>query len=196
MACFDAEQREALYTDELKGLIGESVAPEVIAGPWERASGTAPLDVMLEVDVESYLPGDLLVKMDIATMAHALEARSPLLDVAVMELAASIPAAMKVRGLEKKVVLRDALRGWLPDEILDRPKQGFAVPLAAWLRGDLRDWAEEILFDPVTAGRGYFDQAYVRAMVDRHVAGADDASLRIWALVVLELWHREFVDAR
>jgi asparagine synthase (glutamine-hydrolysing) len=195
MACFDAGQREALYSDGLKALIGESTAPEVIAGPWRRASGASALDVMLEVDVESYLPGDLLVKMDVATMAHALEARSPLLDVAVMELAASIPASMKVRGLEKKVILRDALRGLIPSEILDRPKQGFAVPLAGWLRNDLRDWARDILFDPLTASRGYFDQAYVRRMFDRHVAGEEDASPRIWALLVLELWHREFADA-
>jgi asparagine synthase (glutamine-hydrolysing) len=111
-----------------------------------------------------------------------------------MELGASLPASMKVRGLEKKILLRDALRDWLPDEILDRPKRGFAVPLAAWLRTDLREWAEEILFDPRTVARGYFDQAYVRRMFDRHVAGQEDAYPRIWALIVLELWHREFLD--
>jgi asparagine synthase (glutamine-hydrolysing) len=194
MSCFDAGQRDALYSEALKARIGPSAAPEVIAGPWGRASGATALDVMLEVDVESYLPGDLLVKIDVATMAHSLEARSPLLDVAVMELAASIPAALKVRGLEKKVVLRDALRGWLPDEILDRPKRGFAVPLADWLRSNLCEWAREILFDPVTTGRGYFDQVYVRRMFERHVAGLEDASPRIWALLVLELWHREFAD--
>ncbi|MDX6618952.1 MAG: hypothetical protein QOK36_1338, partial [Gaiellales bacterium] len=194
MACFDADQRAALYSDDLRSLIGETSAPEVIAGPWRDASGDSPLDVMLEVDVESCLPGDLLVKMDIASMAHSLEARSPLLDVAVMELGASLPASMKVRGLEKKILLRDALRDWLPDEILDRPKRGFAVPLAAWLRTDLREWAEEILFDPRTVARGYFDQAYVRRMFDRHVAGQEDAYPRIWALIVLELWHREFLD--
>ncbi|MGI8801055.1 MAG: asparagine synthase (glutamine-hydrolyzing) [Solirubrobacteraceae bacterium] len=194
MSCFDPDQRAALYADDLKAAIGESEAAGVIAGPWARASGATPLDVMLEVDVESYLPGDLLVKMDIATMAHSLEARSPLLDVEVMELAASIPAGLKVRGLEKKVLLRDALRGRLPDEILDRPKRGFAVPLADWLRTDLRHWAAEILFDPRTAARGYFDQGYVRRMFERHVAAAEDASPRLWALVMLELWHREFVD--
>ena len=194
MACFDAGARAELYSDELKASIDQTHAAEVIAGPWRGASGGAALDVMLEVDVESFLPGDLLVKMDIATMAHSLEARSPFLDVAVMELGASIPASLKVRGLEKKVLLRDALRDWLPDAILDRPKWGFAVPLADWLRTDLRAWAQEILFDARTVGRGYFDQAYVRRMFDRHVAGVDDASPRIWALLVLELWHREFVD--
>jgi asparagine synthase (glutamine-hydrolysing) len=194
MACFDAEQRASLYSPELKELIDETSAPEVIADPWRHASGDSALDVMLEVDVESFLPGDLLVKMDIATMANSLEARSPLLDVAVMELGASIPAGLKVRGLEKKVLLRDALRGWLPDEILDRPKRGFAVPLADWLRTDLREWAREILFDPRTVARGYFEQSYVERMFARHVAGEEDAYPRIWALIVLELWHREFTD--
>jgi asparagine synthase (glutamine-hydrolysing) len=194
MACFDPGQRAALYSDELKATIDETLSAEVIAGPWRGASGQSPLDVMLEVDVESFLPGDLLVKMDIATMAHSLEARSPFLDVAVMELGASIPASLKVRGLEKKVLLRDALREWLPDRILDRPKWGFAVPLGEWLRTDLRSWAQDILFDSRTTDRGYFNQAYVRRMFDRHVAGEEDASPRIWALLVLESWHREFAD--
>ena len=111
---------------------------------------------MLEVDVATYLPDDLLAKIDIATMAHSLEARSPLLDHELMEFAASIPAELKVRGTREEVVLRDALRGWLPDEILDRPKQGFGVPLGDWLRGDLRDWARDVLLDPATLDRGYF----------------------------------------
>jgi asparagine synthase (glutamine-hydrolysing) len=149
---------------------------------------------MLEVDVETYLPGDLLVKMDIATMAYSLEARSPLLDPEVMELGASIPARLKLRGLDKKVILRDALRGWIPDDVLDRPKMGFGVPLVDWFRGDLSDWSRGILLDPSTLGRGYFHEPYVRETLDRHVAGIEDTSPRIWALLVLELWLREFVD--
>ena len=89
-------------------------------------------------------------------MAYGLEARSPFLDHELMELAASIPASLKVRGSEKKWILREALRGWLPDEILDRPKQGFSVPLSGWLRGDLRAWSREVLLDRETLDRGYF----------------------------------------
>ena len=103
---------------------------------------------MLEVDVAHLPPDDLIVKMDIATMAHALEARSPLLDHELMEFAASLPADLKLRGGEKKWILREALRGWLPDDILDRPKQGFSVPLGDWLRGDLRELARDVLLDP------------------------------------------------
>jgi asparagine synthase (glutamine-hydrolysing) len=194
MSYFDWMQRDELYTDDFKELIGESLTADVIAGPWYAASGTDPIDVMLETDVETYLPGDLLVKMDIATMAYSLEARSPLLDPEVMELGASLPAELKLRGTEKKVVLRDALRGWIPDDILDRPKMGFGVPIVDWFRNDLREWARDILLDPSTRERGWFDSGYVEMTLDRHARGLEDASSRIWALLVLELWLREFVD--
>ena len=113
-----------------------------------------------------------------------------------MQLAASIPASLKVRGSEKKWILREALRGWLPDDILDRPKQGFSVPLSGWLRGDLRAWAREVLLDRETLDRGYFrTAARSPGLLDRHAAGGDDDDKRIWALLMLELWHREFIDA-
>jgi asparagine synthase (glutamine-hydrolysing) len=194
MSYFDWLQRDELYTDEFQELIGDSLAPDVIGGPWYESNGADPIDVMLATDVETYLPGDLLVKMDIATMAYSLEARSPLLDPEVMELAASLPAELKMRGTEKKVILRDALRGWIPDEVLDRPKMGFGVPIVDWFRHDLRDWARDILLDPSTRERGWFDTGYVESTLDRHAAGLEDASSRIWALLVLELWMREFVD--
>ncbi len=108
---------------------------------------------MLEVDATTYLPGDLITKIDIATMAYALEARSPLLDHQLMEFAASIPADLKVRGREKKWIFRQALRGWLPDEILDRPKQGFTVPVGDWFRTDLREMLRDVLLDPGSLDR-------------------------------------------
>ena len=111
-----------------------------------------------------------------------------------MQLAASIPASLKIRGSEKKWILREALRGWLPDDILDRPKQGFSVPLSSWLRTDLRSWAREVLLDRETLDRGYFEPRAVTRLLDRHAAGADDDDKRIWALLMLELWHREFID--
>jgi len=128
-------------------------------------------------------------------MAYSLEARSPFLDPEVMEFAASLPDDFKVRGTQKKVFLREALRGWIPDDVLDRPKMGFGVPLGQWFREDLREWSHEILLDPSTLRRGYFRPEHVRGMLDRHARGVDDASPRIWALLVFELWHREFVDA-
>jgi asparagine synthase (glutamine-hydrolysing) len=194
MSFFDVAAREELYTPEYKALIGESLAPDVIAGPWHEASGESSIDVMLEVDVETYLPGDLLVKMDIATMAYSLEARSPFLDHDLMEFAASLPAELKLDGMNKKIVLRDAMRGWIPDEILDRPKMGFGVPIVDWFRGELRGYVEEVLLDPQARSRGYFREKAVRSLIDRHVSGRQDVSYQIWALLMHELWHREFVD--
>jgi len=193
MSWFDATQRRALYTEQFAETAG-AATENVIAASWAQASGDAVLDKMLEVDVQTYLAGDLIPKIDIATMAYGLEARSPLLDHELMQFAASIPAGLKVRGSEKKWILREALRGWLPDDILDRPKQGFTVPLSDWLRNDLRSWSREILLDRETLSRGYFDGAAVRRLMDRHDAGADDDAKRIWSLLMLELWHREVVD--
>jgi asparagine synthase (glutamine-hydrolysing) len=194
VGCFDAAARDQLYSSEFRAISGASPADAVIRGPWEGASGDAVVDVMLEVDINTYLVDDLIAKIDIATMAHSLEARSPLLDHELMELAASIPADMKVRGSQKKWILREALRGWLPDEILDRPKQGFSVPESDWLRTDLAGFARDVLLDRASLDRGYFDERAVRGLIDRHAAGADVEARRLWSLLVLELWHRECVD--
>ena len=190
---FDAAQRRGLYTPAFAEAAGNS-ADEVIAARWAAASGATVIDKMLEVDVATYLPDDLISKIDIATMAHALEARSPFLDHQLMEMAATIPAGLKVRGREKKWILREALRGWLPDDILDRPKQGFSVPLSSWLRTDLREWSREVLLDRTTRDRGYFDPDAVQGLLDRHAAGNDGDAKRIWALLMHELWHRDFID--
>ena len=195
MAYFADEQRAALYSPEFQSLVGESEAPGVISTPWHEASGASVVDVMLEVDTTTYLPDDLLTKIDIATMAHGLEARSPFLDHELLELSAAIPAAYKVRGSEKKWILRESLREWLPDELLDRPKQGFSVPLSDWFRGDLRNHVREVLLDRETLGRGWFREREVRGLLDRHDAGADGEASRLWALLMLEYWQREVVDA-
>jgi asparagine synthase (glutamine-hydrolysing) len=192
---FGAEDRLDLYTPDFAAHLEGADATSEIMTRWTQASGTSVVDRMLEVDVSTYLVDDLITKIDIATMAHALEARSPFLDHRLMELGASIPANLKIRGGEKKWILREALRPWLPSEILDRGKQGFSVPLSSWLRTDLRDWARDILLDPATRGRGYFMPEAITTLLDRHLAGADGDARRIYSLLMFELWHREFVDA-
>lgn len=194
MSWIDADLRAQLYSDDFAAHVRRETDPGVITGPWNQASGKDVLDVMLEVDVLSYLPGDLITKIDIATMAYALEARSPLLDHELMEFAASIPADLKVRGREKKWIFREALRGWIPDDILDRPKQGFSVPIGEWFRNDLRELVHEVLLDPHTLGRGYFRADTVTSMLARHDAGADSETKPLWALFVFELWQRESLD--
>jgi asparagine synthase (glutamine-hydrolysing) len=194
VSLFDRDRRAWLYRPEHAATLGgPRIASEAIAEPWRETSARSRLDLLLDVDVRTYLPGDLLAKIDIATMAHSLEARSPFLDPEMMQFAAAIPARMKLRGMEKKLVLRDALRAWLPDSILDRPKQGFSVPLAEWLRGDLREYSHEILLDPSSLSRERFRPGAVRELLDGHLAG-EDHSHRIWALLMLELWRAEVVE--
>ncbi|HEX9314697.1 MAG TPA: asparagine synthase-related protein, partial [Actinomycetota bacterium] len=150
-------------------------------------------DAAMDVDVQTYLPGDLLVKMDIATMANSLEARSPLLDHKVMEFAASLPSDMKIRGRTSKWLLRRAGRGWIPDEVLDRPKMGFGVPVAAWLRNELRDLVHDALTDVTARSRPYFEPATVDRLLEEHEAGTVHGA-RLWTLLCFELWQRAFVD--
>jgi len=111
-----------------------------------------------------------------------------------VSFAASLPTRLKVRGAQKKVGLRIALRGWVPDEVLDAPKRGFQPPLAAWLRGELREITHDVLLDRQARGRGYFDNGVVRRMLDEHERAAADHAQGIWTLLVFELWHRAFVD--
>jgi asparagine synthase (glutamine-hydrolysing) len=191
---FNRSEREALLGEAALAATGTATA-DVIAGPWRNASGRSRLDALLETDVATYLPGDLLVKMDIASMAYSLEARSPLLDPELMQFAASLPARYKARLTQKKWILRRAYRGRIPDEVLDGRKRGFGVPLGAWFRNELRDFTREVLLDPVSLGRGLVREGPTRALLDQHDRGGADRSMQIWTLLMLELWHREFVDA-
>lgn len=186
--------RARLYTRQFDDLIGSSIVPEVLGEPWRASTAVDLVDRMLDVDRLTYLADDLLSKVDIATMACSLEGRSPLLDHELMEFAASLPADMKIRGAQKKVVLRAAMRGRVPDEILDAPKRGFQPPLATWLRGELNEMAQDVLLDATARARAVFDPHEVKGLLDRHLAGRQDNSLAIWTLIMSELWHREFID--
>ncbi|MEO8092017.1 MAG: asparagine synthase (glutamine-hydrolyzing) [bacterium] len=194
---FNQRERAALYTEEFKAELERLAplsAPRVMSHALEGSDAPTPLERFLDADVNTYLPSDLLVKMDIATMAHSLEVRSPLLDHVFMELAAGLPAAMKRRGRTSKVALKDALRTWVPDHILDRPKMGFSVPLADWFRGRLRELPEEVLLDDRSLGRGIFREEAIRALIDHHLAGRADNSRKLWSLLQLELWFRTYID--
>jgi asparagine synthase (glutamine-hydrolysing) len=194
MSHLNGLRRDELYTDSFQESVSLTRAQELITDAWRGASATNVLDKMLDTDVRTYLPDDLLTKVDIASMSYSLEARSPLLDHELVEFAASLPTSEKIRGKEKKVIFRNALRGWLPDEILDAPKRGFHPPLADWLRGELGGFAREVLLDPATRDRGYFRSDRVAALIDQHAKGVEDHSQGIWRLMIYELWHREFVD--
>lgn len=194
MTTLQGLQRDRVYTSEFRERVGESAVGEVLAEPWGDGCAEHVLDRMLAVDSRTYLPDDLLTKVDIATMAVSLEGRSPLLDHELMELAAALPTHLKISRGEKKVALRRALRGWVPDPILDAPKRGFQPPLASWFRGDLREMARDVLLDEGARRRGYFQPGEVSRILDEHATGRADNSQSIWTLLIFELWHQEYVD--
>lgn len=166
---------------------------------WEQTLSSPDLpgiDRYLALDTATYLPGDLLLKVDRMSMSTALEVRSPLLDHRVHEFAAGLPVSMKLRGRQTKWALKElARRRGLPDDLVDRPKQGFGVPVGAWLRGELRDWVEGVLLDPRSLSRGYFEPEQVRRLLTEHLEGRADHTYKVWNLAVLELWHRSWIDA-
>ena len=190
---FSASERAAVLEPQVAAEVDRARAARVIRGPWESATAEDRLDRILRVDVETYLPGDLLTKVDIATMAHSLEARSPLLDHEVMEFAAALPARLKAHRLQKKWFLRRAFRGSLPDETLDAPKRGFGVPIGSWFRNELRGWVRETLCGRDAPAGGLVRPAEVDRIVRAHQDGASDQSAQIWALLCLQAWHTEFV---
>jgi asparagine synthase (glutamine-hydrolysing) len=186
--------RTKVYTPEARSQVADGWIDGAVRAAWENADADGLVDHMLATDSEVYLPGDLLTKLDIASMQYSLEARCPLLDHELMELAASAPSELKLHGRDKKVGFRAALRGWVPDEILDRPKRGFELPIADWLRGDLGSFARDVLLDPQTRQRGLLNPDYARDLLKRHTDGREDHSRQIWTLLVLELWQRQPTD--
>jgi asparagine synthase (glutamine-hydrolysing) len=196
MSAFDEEGRTRILARGFRTHIEEGATARTISVPWQHSTAAYELDRSLDVDINTYLPGDLLVKMDIATMAYSLEARSPFLDHRLMEFAARLPPELKRIGADGKRILKRAMRGKLPDEILDRPKKGFDVPLAGWFRSELRNLPGEVLLDPHTIARGYFQRREVERLIEEHQLGRADHSIKLWLLVQLELWHREVVEAR
>ncbi|HYB24064.1 MAG TPA: asparagine synthase C-terminal domain-containing protein, partial [Solirubrobacteraceae bacterium] len=188
------EDLNQLYTPDFAESIDTSLTTRVLEEAYADSDADNELERLIDTDVNTYLPGQLLVKMDIATMASSLEVRSPLLDHRFMQTAASLRAADKVRGLTTKHILKEALRPWLPDHILDRKKTGFGVPLASWFRGELRDLPSDVLLDERSTGRGMFNSKAIGVLIDDHLAGRRDHSNQLWSLIQLELWFRTYVD--
>lgn len=194
VCAFDNEMKKDLYTPAF----GEKMAPvdsvDLVVNWYAQADAEDFLDKTLYVDVMSYLPDDLLVKVDIASMANSLEARSPFLDHRLMEFAASLPPKLKLKGLQSKYILKQAFSSVLSREVLGRRKMGFGVPIDRWLRNELRELTYDILLENRTIQRGLFRKDAVQLLIDEHMAKRADHSYRIWTLLFLELWHRMFID--
>ncbi len=190
---FDEVARADLYHDDFVGQLEVDPA-EFLLDSYARSRKRDIVSRTSFVDIETYLPCDLLTKVDIASMANSLECRSPFLDHHVVELAVRMPMGLKMPRLAGKHILKQTFADLLPREIMRRPKMGFGVPLDSWFRGELAGYLRDVLLDPQTLGRGYFRPEGVQRLVDDHVAGRWDHSYRLWSLLVLELWHRAYLD--
>jgi len=194
MSVFDDELKEPLYTDSFRQQTQGANATGILENWFKRANGIGTVDTLLLTDQMTYLPNDLLVKVDIATMAVSLEARSPFLDHHVIEFAASLPQNLKLRRLTGKYLLKKVLRKLLPSENLTRRKMGFGVPIGHWFRGKMQPFLREVILSEKALGRGLFKPEAVKQLVDLHVRAERDYSHQLWTLLMLELWFNRFID--
>jgi asparagine synthase (glutamine-hydrolysing) len=184
-----ARALKAIYTRELRAALAGADPLAPFARAYARAAGADPLNRILYVDLKTYLPDDILVKVDRMSMAHGLEVRAPFLDHRLVELVAALPGPVKVRARGAKPLLRTPLARRVPREAWDRPKHGFTAPIGSWLRRELREGVEACLFAPASLGRELFERAALRRLWQTHLDGADHAH-ELWMLLMLELWHR------
>jgi asparagine synthase (glutamine-hydrolysing) len=193
-SAFEEGERASLYTPDFRASVPLGRAQSIMRDRYLRSDADDEVNRQLDLDVQTYLGDGLLFKMDIASMAHSLEVRSPLLDQQLMQFAASLPGAWKVQRRQTKVIFKQAVAPWLPADTLRRKKRGFTVPLATWIRGPLRSLPEDVLLDRRCIDRGIFRAERVRRMIDDHVAGVRDNADKLWTLIQLELWFQTFVD--
>ena len=165
---------------------GGQVVPVLDRASWPPLDD--PIERMMYFDQISYLPDDILAKVDRASMAASLESREPLLDYRLVEFAWRLPLSMKVRGGQGKRVLRRVLYRYVPPNLIERPKMGFGIPLGEWLRGPLRDWAEPLLDEAAIREHGLLDPAPIRATWEEHLAGRGDWNYHLWAILMLQVW--------
>ncbi len=194
VSVLDGGAKAELYTDDFRRQLNGHESVDQLAPWFASVNGAGVVDAALLTDTMTYLPNDLLVKVDIATMAVSLEARSPFLDHHVIEFAASLPEKYKLRGLTTKYLLKRVLRKLLPAENIDRRKMGFGVPITHWLRGELQGFLRETLLSERGRKRGLFKPAVVTRLVDEHTARQKDHAHQLWTLLMLELWYQRFID--
>jgi asparagine synthase (glutamine-hydrolysing) len=185
-----------LLSDDFRSVLRESGNPQdVMFDYFDRAPADDPVSQMLYVDTKTYLAGDILTKVDRMSMATSLEVRAPILDHVFIEWVTALPPEWKLRGGKLKYILKKlAERVGVPREVLHRRKQGFALPLADWIRDELKDMVLTVLLEPRTMQRGYFNPQGIRQLLDEHFRGRRDQSSRIWRLLMFELWHRNFLE--
>jgi len=194
MSTIKIGQKAELYTNEFKQIISENNPYRFIEKAYEKANGLGLLDATLLTDQLTYLPDDLLVKVDIASMANSLEARSPFLDHKLIEFAASLPENLKIKHLQPKYLLKKVAARLVPKDVIYRKKMGFGVPIGSWFRGEMKDFVHSVLLSDKAMNRGITDPAVVRRWIEHHETAAADYTHHIWALLMLELWFQRFID--
>ncbi len=182
--------RERLFSAGFKTKLADYNALEVMRGHAKRAPTDDPLGLVQYLDMHTYLVGDINTKVDRASMAHSLEVREPLMDHPLVEWVSSLPTSLKIRGQESKYVLKKAMEPYVPRGVMYRPKMGFAVPLAAWLRGPLRQRVRDAVLGARLLDTGIFNQVYLREMLEQHQSGVRDYSSPLWALLMFEAFLR------
>lgn len=164
--------------------------------PDYQIEGLSFAENMMYWDILSYLPDDILTKVDRASMAVSLEARAPLLDLRIFDFVWQLPLEQKIQNGKGKWLLRQVLKNHIPEDLFERPKQGFSVPIADWLRGELKDWAEELLNENLLRTQGYFDYVHIRKIWDEHKKGRGSHAQKLWTLLMFQAWHKHWVENR
>ena len=196
MSIVRGPMRQQLFSPALRRELGGYDAQVVFDHHAARAQTDDPLALIQYLDLKTYLVGDINTKVDRASMAHSLEVREPLMDHKLVEWLATLPSSLKVRGQEGKFLLKKAMEPALPDDILYRPKMGFAVPLARWFRGPLKKRVRDSILGERLLSTGWFDEACLRRLVDTHQNGSSDHSAPLWTLLMFEAFLRNSVDGK
>lgn len=194
MSAISPSLKNELLSTQFKANLNGNKPIDILQKWFNKSENLDIIDATMLTDQMTYLPNDLLVKVDIATMANSLEARSPLLDHHIIEFAASLPKNLKVRGKETKYLLKKIAAKLVPKEVIYRRKMGFGVPIGNWLRGEMKDFMQENLLSDRFAKRGLFQQNKVKEIIRHHVEQKNDNSTPIWTLLMLELWFQKFID--
>ena len=191
---FNRDTKRELYTDEFAASVVRQDPLSILDEWFAKANGTGTLDATLLTDQMTYLPNDLLVKVDIATMANSLEARSPFLDHKLIEFAASLPEDLKMSGVGTKSLLKKVAARLVPKDVIYRRKMGFGVPVGKWFRGEMKDFVRSILLSESSLKRGIVRPEILERYVNEHIAGERDLSFQLWTFLMLELWFQRFID--
>lgn len=193
---YETKQKKALYSNKFLNQADESNVFDCLKPYYQKVSDQDAQSKMQYLDVKSWLVDDLLIKADRMSMAASLELRVPFLDHRFLELAAKMPSKYRNKGYESKYILKKAMEPYLSKEILYRKKQGFPTPLAIMFQGELKDYVTNIIDSELAASRGYFNQEEIKRLLKEHTSGSRDHHKILWQLLVLELWHREYIDPK